>query len=502
MVDGSLARWTLASPHDRAAQGLVVSAFSHQEVAEALLLQLPPGAGGAWLARLTEQIPITDANTAPPKDARKAPNSVALAFTWTGLAAMGLDAEALATFSPPFIEGMRQIDRQRRLGDTAADGRVISRGPLWSGNAPDPLARPADPLAKPTRATVHAALLLYEADVAALSALKRRARGILAKSKVKVVRGIALSLMRDAQGRTREHFGFVDGISQPVPYGPTILAKGRADLPDPHHAVPAGDILIGHDDANGAPTPGPVVRDDGRAGGLPPAAAQPGYRDLGQDGAYLVIRELRQDVRAFKGSMAAIAKTFKEPERDADWVAARVIGRTADGEPLDSQGLMAPRAGGGPVNAFAFAARDPQGLACPMGSHIRRANPRDGMAPTPADAAAFLKVTNNHRILRRGRKFGPPFEKDPAAKRGMLFMALNTDLSRQFEFIQHTWMLKPSFATLFDEIDPLVGGTGPFTLPADPLRTRVEVKTFVRLVGGDYFFLPSLPTVAYLATLP
>jgi Dyp-type peroxidase family len=501
MGNGSLA-WKLAPPHDAAAQGLVVSAFAHQKATRALLLELPKGAGGAWLAALTAKIPITGANRAL-TDAEGAPPSMALAFSWTGLAAMGLDAEALATFSTPFIEGMRQIDRQRRLGDAAADGRVIEGGPIWSGNAPDPFPRPGpEGVASPTPITVHAALLLYEDDVEALARLTATALGILESFGIAVVRDIALSLMRDAQGRTREHFGFVDGISQPMPYGPTILMNGEVAPADPCHAVPAGDILIGHADLNGAPTPGPVVRDAGRAAGLPLAADQPGYHDLGRDGAYLVLRELRQDVAAFRASMQAIAATFDDPARDADWVAARVVGRTADGEPLDRRDATAPRAGGGLANAFTFAAHDPQGLACPMGSHIRRANPRDGLAPSPAEADAFLQVTNNHRILRRGRKFGPRFEDDPGAERGMLFMALNTDLSRQFEFIQQTWMLNPSFATLFDEIDPLLGGPGPFTLPADPLRTRISMQTFVRLAGGDYFFLPSLPAVAYLAKLP
>jgi Dyp-type peroxidase family len=500
MGNGSLASWKLAPPHDAAAQGLLVSAFSHQDATRALLLQLPPDAGGAWLADLTAQIPITDASKAPIDAEGPAPPSVALAFTWTGLATMGLDAEALSTFSTPFIEGMRQIDRQRRLGDAVGDGRVVDGGPFWSGNAPDTFAHPTDEdVVIPTPITVHAALLLYEADETALAMLTATAQQILQASGVTIVRDITLSLMRDSQGRSREHFGFVDGLSQPIPHGPTILVNGQAAPADPCHAVPAGDILIGHGDLNGAPTPGPVVREASYAAGLPPAAAQPGYRDLGRDGAYLVIRELRQNVAAFRASMAAIAATFDDPERDADWVAARVVGRTADGEPLDPGGRLHA---GGSGNGFTFAARDPQGLGCPMGSHVRRANPRDGLAPTPAEAEAFLQVTNNHRILRRGRKFGPRFEDDPQAKRGMLFMALNTDLARQFEFIQQTWMLNRSFATLFDEIDPLLGGPGPFTLPAEPVRTRVDVQTFVRLVGGDYFFLPSLPAVTYLASLP
>ena len=74
-------------------------------------------------------------------------------------------------------------------------------------------------------------------------------------------------------------------------------------------------------------------------------------------------------------------------------------------------------------------------------------------------------------------------------------------LADQFEFIQRTWMLNPGFAALHDETDPLMGPKGGFTIPAEPVRMRVNVDTFVRLAGGEYFFLPSLPALNYLAQL-
>ena len=83
----------------------------------------------------------------------------------------------------------------------------------------------------------------------------------------------------------------------------------------------------------------------------------------------------------------------------------------------------------------------------------------------------------------------------------MLFMCLNSDIERQFEFIQQTWMLNQGFATLYSETDPLLGPQGRFTIPATPLRLRPKVATFVQFVGGEYFFLPSLPALNYLKTL-
>ena len=80
-------------------------------------------------------------------------------------------------------------------------------------------------------------------------------------------------------------------------------------------------------------------------------------------------------------------------------------------------------------------------------------------------------------------------------------MALNTDIARQFEFVQQTWLLNSSFATLYQEVDPLLGPAGRMTIPDDPLRRTLQVKTFIQMVGGDYFFLPSLPALRYLALL-
>jgi deferrochelatase/peroxidase EfeB len=307
----------------------------------------------------------------------------------------------------------------------------------------------------------------------------------------------------------REHFGFVDGISQPIPYGAAIIPYGAASpghkprSPDDFHAVAAGDILIGQQNADLEPAPGPVVSDSHpHAHVLPEGGNAPyGYRDLGRDGSYLVIRELHQDFAGFWESMKTEAESLGVLGYDAKWLAAHVVGRTLDGDPLRPDGKVIPKGADGPANDFRYFDEDRDGLGCPLGSHIRRANPRDGLAPVAEDKDVFLHVSNNHRILRRGRKFGPLYRDDPSAKRGLLFMALNTDIARQFEFIQQNWMLNHDFAVLYDETDPLVGPASKFTVPMTPLRARVDVKNFVRLAGGDYFFLPSLPALRFLETL-
>jgi Dyp-type peroxidase family len=480
--------WSLASPHDRQAQGLIVSAFADLQAGCALLLTLPSGCGGAWLAALSDVAPVTSAKRRTDGGKSHAP-SVAIAFTGTGLQAMGLDADCLKTFSTPFSEGMRQIDRQRRLSDDDV-------GLLWSGNAPDPYS--GDRAATPTPQTVHVALLVYHLNKASLGKLVGRIETCLAPFGVQVARRIEMWL-RDRNGEPREHFGFVDGISQPIPYGSAILVGGAPPhAPDPYHAVAAGDLLIGHQDANLEPAPSPVISER-----LPGAMDLPkrhglfGYRDFGLDGTYLVIRELRQDVAGFWESMKAAAAQLGCGDHA---MAARVVGRTLEGVSLSPNGAILER-DGTPANAFGYLKADGLGLGCPIGSHVRRANPRDSLAPTPGEGQLFLYVSNRHRILRRGRKFGPPFQEEPHADRGLLFMAINTDIARQFEFIQQTWMLNPNFGRLSDEIDPLVGRAGSFTVPLSPIASRIELKTYIQLVGGEYFFLPSLPALRYLMQL-
>jgi deferrochelatase/peroxidase EfeB len=214
----------------------------------------------------------------------------------------------------------------------------------------------------------------------------------------------------------------------------------------------------------------------------------------------MVVRELRQDVASFWTSMDEGAqKIGKEPE----WIAERVVGRDLNGNLLCPGGVLPP-VDGQPDNDFAFFDTDRRGLGCPMGSHVRRGNPRDGLAPTAADKETLLKAANSHRILRRGRKFGPDIADprvDDGQERGLLFICLNTDIGRQFEFVQQTWMLNPNFAFLYDETDPLIGPSCTFTIPEQPMRRIVPVKTYVQMAGGEYFFLPSLPALDYLEAL-
>jgi Dyp-type peroxidase family len=521
--------WKIAAPHDKRVQGIVVSGFASLPTGRALFLEFGwddvlASGGGAWLEALQQVAPITDADG-------KDPEAAALALTWEGMRRMGLGANVLASFDRPFKEGMFQEDRLRRLGDRRGTewlSTVMPGGPQWGGNTPlddaafDPGARafaidedePVKEVRVTAPTTVHALLLLYSKDDDAAAAWCARVDEALAPHQVKVVRRLHMDLRVDEHGIAREHFGFADGVSQPVPYeaGVVTLSGGGDAERDVWNGVPLGEILMGHVNAHHEVAPGPVVPETaaGRAAGLEPHTRGEGFLDLGLDGSYMVVRELKQDVAAFWNSMEKAAAKIAEEDPEAsahidkDWLASRVIGRDRDGNLLCPGGTLPPNSYGQPDNEFGFYERDLHGHGCPLGSHVRRGNPRDGLAPTPGDRQTLLDAANSHRILRRGRKYGPNIDDplvDDGKDRGLLFACLNTDIGRQFEFTQQTWLLNPNFAVLYDEVDPLLGPKGMLTIPETPLRRIIEVDTFVRLVGGEYFFLPSIPAINYLATL-
>ncbi len=147
-------------------------------------------------------------------------------------------------------------------------------------------------------------------------------------------------------------------------------------------------------------------------------------------------------------------------------------------------------------NDYLFGTEDPQGLRCPFGAHIRRANPRDSLDPGSQDQ---VDISNRHRVLRIGRSYVPAKGQNP----GLMFMCLNGDIERQFEFVQQTWLGSETFHSLSGERDPLAGNkegcpTG-FTIPTrdGPIRLKTMAQ-FVTPRGGGYFFLPGRKLLEFL----
>jgi deferrochelatase/peroxidase EfeB len=153
-------------------------------------------------------------------------------------------------------------------------------------------------------------------------------------------------------------------------------------------------------------------------------------------------------------------------------------------------------------NDFGYYEEDPKGLKCPAGSHIRRNNPRDALKDT-------ITNVNRHRVLRRGFLYGPTLPEgateDDGVDRGIVFVFMGANLSRQFEFTKSQWQNDGDFVGLDDEKDPLSGpndGTGTFTIPRRPVRRRLHgIPRFVTTKGGEYCFVPSIRALRWLADL-
>ena len=379
-----------------------------------------------------------------------------LLLTAKGILALGGSEADLAGFSRQFQQGMVTPQRSRALGDAQ---RSEPAGWAWSD------------------AEFHAVLLIYARDEALARSV---AEDLMGKIGTGWTRMFSFPFQLPADNR--EPFGFRDGLS-----------GARVDVGD-GRAPETGVALL---------APGEVILGCENAAGVAPAAPA-----LGENGTFVVLRQLEQDVRAFWSYWHSQARD----EQEAVWLAAKAVGRWPNGMPVSGSIASAE-----PTfdEAEAFApfqfSEDPRGLKCPFGAHVRRANPRDGLGDDPA---ASLDGVRHHRLVRRGRVYGSPAPNswypscirdakvsagEPAedASRGLLFIALCADIARQFEFVQQTWLNNPKFSDLYDETDPIAAGHGipadshRFSIPRAPIRCRISgVTRWVRVRGGGYFLLP------------
>lgn len=446
-------------------QGIVASAYTHLPFSAYILLRIDRlGAAAArrWVGAIATRVTAADVKVEG--------RSLNVALTYGGLKQLGVDERTLATFSLPFIDGMTSDRRARILGDSDAELR-------WGGRD-----NPVDILVMAFAASEND-LGAFERDIIASAT---------ASGMTEVHSG--MSQLNTLYGRIHEdlteHFGFVDGIGQPVPES---LSYKSSRVTHDRDIVKDGEFVLDYLNEYGYPAESPRLGPSGK---------------LGRNGSYLVFRQTSQDVPGFWNFVDTLAATSPlHPEE----VAAKIVGRWKSGAPLvkapfadDPAYAARTRVVGGatidPANDFGFA-EDLAGLACPLGSHIRRCNPRDGSLHSQNPAGPVR--SERHRLLRRGRSYGPRYDATAAndSERGLHFIALCADLERQFEFVQQTWVNNPALNDL-DEVDPLVGGQragGTFTVQGVPTRRRFSgMRTFVTLRGGAYFFLPSLAALAWL----
>lgn len=436
-------------------------------------------------------------------------SATCIAFTAAGLARLRLPncddggANTVATFPSVFNLGMSS--RQRVLGDYAESQPSNWN---WADSGDD-------------KAT-HVALFVYGKSSAECDAVFGLHRAKLAGAGFAITE---LNTQPTEKGIDYEHFGFRDGISQPVIRGTQRFARGAS----PRDIMAPGEFILGYKSNQGYYPPTPVVAresDTGNRLGSVPTSTEsrfsafqdprPQVRDFGQNGSFLAIRQLEQHVDKFhdyaERSAAALSEDTMGRLPDLiggnvtkEWVEAKMMGRWHDGVSLIVRpiGPVPTGPADGSIDEdddadLNFGVDDPQGLYCPFGAHIRRTNPRGSLAPGDDSQ---LMITNRHRLLRRGRSYQQDREK------GLLFIGLCADLERQFEFIQQSWLGSTSFAGLTDEPDPIVsvkspGATTRFTIPTSAGSLALPwAESFVTVHGGGYFFLPSRSALIFLAEL-
>jgi Dyp-type peroxidase family len=459
-------------------QGIVFSGFQAKPFATYLLLQVVDAAAARkWLGVMASTV-TTGAH-------RHGDCCITLALSSAALQTVGLDANAYETFPLEFREGMAGSEtRSRTLGDVGT-----SEPSRWAWGRPE--------------SRVHVFLALFA-----------RTRELLDELVLAQKKGFegALACVFEHDTETlperREHFGFADGIAQPV-----IAGSGRR-ASNGEAAIAAGEFVLGYPNEYGKLPFIPHVAAALDVGGHLEAYADAGEgrKAFGKNGSFVVVRQLEQHVFEFWRYLRAAAEKLHPGSTPADGairLGAKCVGRWPSGAPLveapdgDVKAL-------GQNNDFGYFANDAQGMRCPVGAHIRRTNPRDSLEPDPSMSKT---VVNRHRIMRRGRSYGDPVEKpwlakeDDGRERGLFFICVNSNIRRQFEFIQQTWVNNAKFAGLYDERDPLIGAHDDepvaFSIPCEPARERLEgMPRFVDVRGGDYFFLPSVRALKFLGSLP
>jgi Dyp-type peroxidase family len=409
-----------------------------------------------------------------------------IGFTSTGLRALGLKEGNLESFSREFREGMVTPHRQRLLGDYDSSDPANWK---WGG---------------PGNERIHLIWMAFGMNETITINYCNQLKEKFSSYGLKEIHRLDGQTFPD----DKEHFGFRDSISQPA-----IIGSGVKGINNDN--IKPGEFLMGYkNEYNIYPDTPLLVEKQGDFNMLADDEEGSGYKNLGRNGTYFVLRQLKEDVNGFWSFLNERTKnedgSFNPDESTK--LAAKMMGRWPSGAPLVKHPDKDP-GGLSDDNNFNYIETDKLGYKCPFGAHTRRANPRDNFEETGPKES--LKLTRRHRIIRRVRSYGESFTGSathhmPNDEVGLLFGCFNADISRQFEFIQYTWANYPKFKQLYADPDPFIGvrenplpGDGQnFTIP-QPTANKVitGLKSFVTVKGGAYFFFPSVTAIKFLSTI-
>ena len=438
-------------------QGLAMRGFGQLPYAGYLCFQISePGNFRKWLNTSLEQGFISPASV---DKTQLGTEHYALAFTAAGLQTLMGQHCLSDTFPIEFVEGMVEPQRSRLLGDLHANTPHNWR---WGANN-----------------DIHGMLIGFAQQETQVQPLLNQAAQT--EHGLKEITRFIGHVPSDG----KEPFGFADGVSQPLIKGSPRALRLQSTREHQLHAIDPGEFILGYTDGSGelprTPACSPAMSGSEK---LPTHPQRPELRDFGCNGSFMVVRQLAQDVKAFEEYVATHSREGLD-------IGEKMMGRTREGKSItrDTQSRN--------DNDFDYL-EDLQGHGCPIGSHVRRTNPRS--TPHARTDEKALKASNRHRIIRRGRVYH-----NAEGEQGLVFVCLNASISRQFEFIQSSWSNDPFFQGLGGEIDPITGtrneATNMFTMPNKPYRDKVkQLPQWVTVKGGGYFFLPGMRALSVLAT--
>ncbi|MEA2374462.1 MAG: hypothetical protein QOD53_925 [Thermoleophilaceae bacterium] len=444
-------------------QGNILAGYGFAHALFLFVRLAAPSPGRALLAELADQV-----TTAVPFDTKPA-STVNVALTHDGLRALDVPDAVLHSFPEDFRQGMAA--RADKLGDSGPDSPAAWESGLRAGEP-------------------HALVTITAQSPDELGARRARLQ-TLAGADVQLVHEQAASVLTSDDGTTaREHFGFADGFAQPSiagvaehdpkrRVGPTARPGQGTPTGSGWKELAPGEFVLGYPDETGYEADAPP-------------------EPLRMSGSYMVVRKLRQDVSLFHRFLHDAASGDREGAR---LLAAKIMGRWPDGTPVVLASEAAPSGPaaepGKPENDFVYG-KDPDGMRCPIGAHIRRANPRDALGFEG-------QLTARHRIIRRGMPYGPP-PADPAiddgADRGLMFVCFQASIARQFEVVQGRWLADGDAFGLGSDGDFLLAGHDPrgkMVIPGNPPRLLGPRPAFVTNRGGGYFFAPGVAALRALA---
>ena len=431
-------------------QGNILRAYRKEQKARFLFLRIDDAAvGRKFIGTLARRV------TPAEWDEERPASTTNVALTYGGLCALGLPLESTDSFPLEFRQGMQA--RAATLGDTGESAPEHWDEPWRSGE-------------------VHLLVSCYSTDPQKLDTHCRTLLAGLPKGVSELTPHQDGGRIVDDKGQSKEHFGFADGLSNPAIAGlpgegnPGLVGNpnGKGGFSD----VPAGEFVLGYPGIGGEQRELPV----------------PGL--LSRNGTFLVFRKLAQDVAGFReyvDRQCQMLSSISE-EHDREFLAAKMVGRWRDGSPL----VRHPRKPNATdqTNSFDYT-DDPEGALCPLGAHMRRANPRNSLG---LDG----ELTMRRRIIRRGIPYGdfvPATDIPDKEPRGIVFLAYMSGIERQFEFVQQQWMNSGDDFRQGNDKDPLVGdhdGSGRMVVPGDARAGRppflcTDIPRFVTVKGGGYF---------------